>query len=92
MAGQQSDLSIEEVLNDPMILALRQADRVDARAFETLLRSRALALGGPQHGTAPPADGPERRSACAPSVPAHLCRRMLDGLGQGARPGSSRAW
>ena len=41
MRPYSRDLTIESVLEDPMIRAAMRADRVDARDFETLLRSAA---------------------------------------------------
>ena len=98
MPGQQTDLTIDDVLDDPMILALRRADRVDAKAFEALLRSSANKIGARTRSevadTAPPdAQTRNRQAECERFMPAHICRRMLDG----ARPhehgrGVSRAW
>ncbi|TIL76635.1 MAG: hypothetical protein E5Y70_02430 [Mesorhizobium sp.] len=43
--SQRKDLTIDEVVKDPMIRMLMQADRVDPRSFETMLRSLADAQG-----------------------------------------------
>ncbi|SIT58366.1 conserved hypothetical protein [Mesorhizobium prunaredense] len=43
--SQRKDLTIDEVVKDPMIRMLMQADRVDPHAFETMLRSLADAQG-----------------------------------------------
>ncbi|RWI18296.1 hypothetical protein [Mesorhizobium sp.] len=39
--SQRKDLTIDEVVKDPMIRMLMRADRVDPHAFETMLRSLA---------------------------------------------------
>ncbi len=87
MSRYPADLTIEDVLADPMILAMRRADHVDAAGFETLLRSKArvLAVTSPEPG---------RRSVSAALPPAHLCARRLVGLGRaGSVPaGSYRPW
>ncbi len=41
MRPYSRDLTIDSVLEDPMIRAAMRADRVDARDFERLLRSAA---------------------------------------------------
>ncbi len=43
--SQRKDLTIDEVVKDPMIRMLMQADRVDPRSFETMLRTLADAQG-----------------------------------------------
>lgn len=46
--SQRKDLTIDEVVKDPMIRMLMKADHVDPRAFETMLRALAdeQGLGG----------------------------------------------
>ncbi len=44
MTSQDIDLTIEELLSDPLFRAANQADRVDAGAFERLLRSTAARM------------------------------------------------
>jgi len=39
--SQRNDLTIDEVVKDPMIRLLMKADRVDPGAFEAMLRSLA---------------------------------------------------
>ena len=39
--SQRKDLTIDEVVKDPMIRLLMKADRVEPRAFETMLRALA---------------------------------------------------
>ncbi|MGX9571625.1 hypothetical protein [Mesorhizobium sp. f-mel] len=39
--SQRKDLTIDEVVEDPMIRMLMKADRVDPRSFETMLRTLA---------------------------------------------------
>ena len=39
--SQRKDLTIDEVVKDPMIRMLMKADRVDPHAFETMLHSLA---------------------------------------------------
>ncbi|RWL20695.1 MAG: hypothetical protein EOR57_08925 [Mesorhizobium sp.] len=43
--SQRKDLTIDEVLKDPMIRMLMKADRVDPRSFETMLRALADTQG-----------------------------------------------
>lgn len=43
--SQRKDLTIEEVVKDPMIRMLMKADHVDPRSFETMLRTLADAQG-----------------------------------------------
>jgi hypothetical protein len=43
--SQRKDLTIDEVVKDPMIRMLMKADRVDPRSFETMLRTLADAQG-----------------------------------------------
>jgi hypothetical protein len=50
--SQRKDLTIDEVVKDPMIRMLMQADRVDPRSFETMLRTLADTQG--RSRTAPP--------------------------------------
>ncbi|PAQ03343.1 MAG: hypothetical protein EOQ98_25125 [Mesorhizobium sp.] len=49
--SQRKDLTIDEVVKDPMIRMLMKADRVDPRSFETMLRTLADAQG---HGRKAP--------------------------------------
>ncbi len=42
---QRKDLTIDEVVKDPMIRMLMKADGVDPRSFEAMLRSLADAQG-----------------------------------------------
>ncbi|MER9232338.1 hypothetical protein NKI56_09575 [Mesorhizobium sp. M0622] len=39
--SQRNDLTIDEVVKDPMIRMLMKADRVDPRSFEAMLRALA---------------------------------------------------
>ncbi|UVK38351.1 hypothetical protein LHFGNBLO_005509 [Mesorhizobium sp. AR10] len=39
--SQRNDLTIDEVIRDPMIRMVMKADRVDPRSFEAMLRSLA---------------------------------------------------
>ncbi|MER8390588.1 hypothetical protein NKH10_01520 [Mesorhizobium sp. M1340] len=39
--SQRNDLTIDEVVRDPMIRMLMKADRVDPRSFEAMLRTLA---------------------------------------------------
>jgi hypothetical protein len=39
--SQRKDLTIDEVVKDPMIRMLMKADRVDPSSFETMLRTLA---------------------------------------------------
>ncbi|RUV31202.1 MULTISPECIES: hypothetical protein [unclassified Mesorhizobium] len=43
--SQRKDLTIDEVVKDPMIQMLMKADRVDPRSFETMLRTLADTQG-----------------------------------------------
>ncbi|MER8482796.1 hypothetical protein [Mesorhizobium sp. M1322] len=43
--SQRKDLTIDEVVKDPIIRMLMKADRVDPRSFETMLRTVADAQG-----------------------------------------------
>ncbi|RUV75522.1 MAG: hypothetical protein EOR30_05425 [Mesorhizobium sp.] len=43
--SQRKDLTIDEVVKDPMIRMLMKADRVDPRSFETMLRTLADTQG-----------------------------------------------
>lgn len=45
MSPENRDLTIEGVLADPMIRAVMNADRIEPKAFEALLRSAAGKLG-----------------------------------------------
>jgi hypothetical protein len=83
MTLERNDLTLEDLLVDPMILALRRADHVDPKSFEIMLRSTALRLET------------DRRAL----PPAHLCRtalgRMTKALSGGTvKPatGSTRTW
>ena len=49
MRHQNLDLTIAEVLSDPVIGAAMRADHVDPRGFETLLRSTARRLDESRH-------------------------------------------
>ena len=59
------DMTIDGMLSDPMIAAALRADKVDARGFETLLRSAASRLDGtrPARGCSPGAIGMQVRRA-----------------------------
>ena len=63
------DLTLDEVLADPMIGAALRADRVDHRQFETLLRTAARKLG----------DGRDRAPRAAAAFLAARCRRPAAG-------------
>lgn len=80
--SQRKDLTIDEVVKDPMIRMLMQADRVDPHAFETMLRSLAAAqLRG---GKAPPRfleDPGQSRS--------RLLSRVAKGFGQARASGEA---
>jgi hypothetical protein len=41
--SKRNELTIDEVVKDPMIRMVMKADRVDPRAFEAMLRSLAAA-------------------------------------------------
>jgi hypothetical protein len=43
--SQRNELTIDEVVKDPMIRMLMKADRVDPATFEAMLRSLAHAQG-----------------------------------------------
>lgn len=62
MARLCADLTIDDVLLDPMIAALRRADGVEDAPFERLLRQTARQIATRAEGPLPPA---------------HLCRRLL---------------
>ena len=49
MVRHNLDLTIAEVLSDPVIGAAMRADHVDPRGFETLLRSTARRLDESRH-------------------------------------------
>jgi hypothetical protein len=64
--SQRKDLTIDEVVKDPMIRMLMKADRVDPRAFEAMLRSLADEQGlsrkaPPSHFLQDPGSGRSRR-------------------------------
>jgi hypothetical protein len=44
MTSQRDDLTISQLLSDPLIRAMMKADHVDLQAFEALLRSLARRL------------------------------------------------
>ena len=81
MTLQHDDLTIDDVLADPLILALRRADGVEPQAFEALLRSAA------QDRTRERRSGERVASAERPVAgsdrgalpPAHLCRTFMEG-------------
>lgn len=62
------DLTLDEALADPMIGAVLQADHVDRRGFETLLRATARRLDN-RRGPAsrPTASTPARARAALPT-------------------------
>jgi hypothetical protein len=78
MTLERNDLTLEDLLADPMILALRRADHVDPKSFESMLRSTALRLKT------------DRRAL----PPAHLCRTALDCVAKTLKSvsGSTRTW
>ena len=52
MSVHQHDLIIDQLLSDPMTLAVMKADRVDPVSFKAMLRLHAERLAGtPRHGT-----------------------------------------
>ncbi len=55
MTKRYDDLTIDEVMTDPMIRTVMRADRVEPRQFETLLRRLAAvpAVSGRHYGMAP---------------------------------------
>ena len=53
MSYTERDLTLEEVLADPVIGAAMRADRVDPRRFETLLRTTARRLARGRHPAMP---------------------------------------
>ncbi|RWO93496.1 hypothetical protein [Mesorhizobium sp.] len=80
--SQRKDLTIDEVVKDPMIRMLMQADRVDPRSFETMLRSLADAQG--RSRKAPPRfleDSGQSRS--------RLLSRVAKGFGQARASGEA---
>lgn len=80
--SQRKDLTIDEVVKDPMIRMLMKADRVDPRAFETMLRSLADAQG--RGRKAPPRfleDHGQSRS--------RLLSRVAKGFGQARASGEA---
>jgi hypothetical protein len=85
MSVQPTDLTIEDVLADPMILALRRADGVDPKAFEALLRGKARVLAAVRPAR------PLRADPGAATPPAHVCQRLLRG-GAARHAGSPRPW
>jgi hypothetical protein len=44
MASKSNDLTIDQLLNDPVTIALMQADRVDPDALQAMLRGVAARL------------------------------------------------
>ena len=47
MASRRTDLTIDQLLKDPVTLAVMKADGVDAVAFEGMLRNLAVRLAAP---------------------------------------------
>jgi hypothetical protein len=58
--SQRKDLTIDEVVKDPMIRMLMKADRVDPRAFEVMLRSLADRQGASRNAPAGFLEDPAR--------------------------------
>ncbi len=86
MTVQYTDLTIEDVLADPLILALRRADGVDPKAFESLLRGKARVVSVVRSAR-PVQDA--RFGAATP--PAHVCGTLLRGSAM-RNAGSPRPW
>ncbi len=53
MSYTERDLTLDEVLSDPVIGAAMRADRVDPRRFEILLRTTARRLDRARHPAMP---------------------------------------
>ena len=79
MTPQHDDLTIDDILADPLILALRLADRVEPQAFEALLRGAARDLTR-ERRSEDRISATERPAADRGTVPpAHLCRTFMEG-------------
>jgi selenocysteine-specific translation elongation factor len=52
MASRRNDLTIDQLLQDPVTLAVMKADQVDAAALEAMLRRLAARLAVPPQSAA----------------------------------------
>jgi hypothetical protein len=91
MTTSQNDLTIDELLGDPMTHAIMKADRVDPLEFEAMLR--ALPLWAAAHAAGQPEDdirGAERTPfAC--NVGGRFLSSRGSGRGESARRVATRS-
>jgi hypothetical protein len=89
MTRLHDDLTLDELLGDPMTQAIARADRVDPAELEAMLRSLAREIGGRSGGSAAAraaaASAPlDRKAAGRPLQPIGL-RDPASGRGPGSR-------
>jgi hypothetical protein len=88
MSSRRKDLTIDQLLNDPVTLAVMEADKVNPDALKAMLRTLASRLKGTPIDIATPQDaisGPAVRTARPPlpysGAPAFASLTRLAGAG-----------
>ncbi len=72
MASHRKELTVDQLLDDPVILAVMRADRVDPVRLRAMLARLATSLGDPAHAV--PAATPPAARTLAGVCAAITCR------------------